>query len=168
MPRKKQTTSTTSTAQAPDDAATAVAASSATATAELSPETAEAVEAPEVQPAAPPAPPLPAMRTTARPQHAARRHRERQPAGRPCTWAVPYQPIFVSQNKGFEMGENRRFKQRVFFFKDKPDEHIRAMLKEHGFVYRPAEKAWTIEASATNRVLSEHLAKVFAGFRARA
>ncbi len=102
------------------------------------------------------------MQTTARPQHAAAATENgNQPEGR--TWAVPYQPIFVSQNKGFEMGENRRFKQRVFLFKDKPEEHIRAALKEHGFVYRPAEKAWTIEASPTNRVLSEHLAKVFAG-----
>jgi len=153
MPRKKQPTTTT--AQAPDDAANA--ASSATATAELPP------EAPAVQPAAPPAPLAPrAMTTTALPQNSSPAA-ENGGTSEGRTWAVPYQQIFASQEKGFEMGENRRFKQRVFLFKDKPEEHIRAALKEHGFVYRPAERAWTIEASPANRVLSEHLAKVFSG-----
>jgi hypothetical protein len=45
----------------------------------------------------------------------------------------PYKAIFTCSTKGFEMGENRRFKQRVFKFKDKPDEATLAALKENGF-----------------------------------
>ena len=77
-------------------------------------------------------------------------------------WGDPYKPIFVSNDKGFEMGENRRFKQRVFMFKEKPDEQILARLREHGFTYRPGEKAWTIAANAETRVLSDRLAREFA------
>ena len=78
-------------------------------------------------------------------------------------YGPPYKAIFTSADKGFELGENRRFKQRVFTFKDKPDEAVLAALKEHGFTYRPAEKAWTTEATAESRVLTDRLAKQFAG-----
>jgi hypothetical protein len=61
------------------------------------------------------------------------------------------------------MGEDRRFKQRLFKFIDKPQEHVLAALKEHGFTYRASEKAWTINATAENRVLTDRLAQEFAG-----
>ena len=57
------------------------------------------------------------------------------------------------------MGENRRFKQRVFTFKEKPAEEVLAALKEHGFTYRADEKAWTIPANADTRKLTDELAR---------
>jgi hypothetical protein len=78
-------------------------------------------------------------------------------------WGNPYKTIFVSKEKGFEMGENRRFKQRVFIFEEKPSEQILAALKENGFTYRAGEKAWTIQADADTRKLSDELAREFAG-----
>jgi hypothetical protein len=83
--------------------------------------------------------------------------------GQGKNWGPPYKAIFTCSAKGFEMGENRRFKQRVFKFKDKPDPEIIAELKENGFVYRPEEKAWTIRADNATRLLSEELAAKFAG-----
>jgi len=84
---------------------------------------------------------------------------EGQPEGR--NWGDPYKALFTSAN--FEMGENRRFKQRVFMFKEKPTDEILAALKEHGFTYRANEKAWTIHADAESRRLSDELARQFAG-----
>jgi len=78
-------------------------------------------------------------------------------------WGPPYKAIFTSTEKGFEMGENRRYKQRVFLFREKPAEDVIATLKENGFTYRPAEKAWTITANPDTRKLSEDLAGEFAG-----
>jgi hypothetical protein len=78
-------------------------------------------------------------------------------------WGNPYKTIFVSKDRGFEMGENRRFKQRVFIFQEKPGEQILAALKENGFTYRAGEKAWTIQADADSRKLSDELARQFAG-----
>jgi hypothetical protein len=78
-------------------------------------------------------------------------------------WGNPYKPIFSSKDKGFEMGENRRFKQRVFIFTEKQDEQILAALKDNGFTYRAGEKAWTIQADAETRKLSDELAREFAG-----
>jgi hypothetical protein len=78
-------------------------------------------------------------------------------------WGPPYKSIFSCPAKGFEMGEDRQFKQRVFKFLDKPEEHVLAVLKEHGFTYRAAEKAWTVNATAENRVLTDRLAREFAG-----
>jgi hypothetical protein len=78
-------------------------------------------------------------------------------------WGPPYKAIFVSQEKGFEMGENRQFKQRVFIFKEKPEPEVLAALKDNGFTYRPAEKAWTIQANAATRELADRLAQQFAG-----
>ena len=78
-------------------------------------------------------------------------------------YGPPYKAIFTSHDKGFELGENRRFKQRVFTFNDKPDEPTIAALKQNGFTYRPAEKAWTTEATAESRVLTDRLARQFAG-----
>ena len=78
-------------------------------------------------------------------------------------WGPPYKAIFTSSAKGFEMGENRRFKQRVFKFNDKPDAETLAALKDNGFTYRPEEKAWTIHADAESRLLTDRLALQFAG-----
>lgn len=76
-------------------------------------------------------------------------------------WGDPYKSIVSTPS--FEMGENRRFKQRVFMFKEKPSEEVLATLKENGFTYRANEKAWTIQANAETRRLSEELAEQFAG-----
>ena len=78
-------------------------------------------------------------------------------------WGPPYKAIFSNAAKGFEMGENRRFKQRVFKFREKPDSNTIATLKDNGFTYRPEEKAWTIPANAATRELSDQLAREFAG-----
>jgi hypothetical protein len=78
-------------------------------------------------------------------------------------WANPYKAIFVSKEKGFEMGENRRFGQRVFLFNEKPSDEVLAALKENGFTYRAGEKAWTIQANALTRKLSDDLAREFGG-----
>jgi len=76
-------------------------------------------------------------------------------------WGDPYKAIV--RTASFEMGENRRFKQRMFFFKEKPGEAVLAALKENGFTYRANEKAWTIQADADTRKLSDELAREFAG-----
>jgi hypothetical protein len=81
-------------------------------------------------------------------------------------WANPYKAVFVSKEKGFEMGENRRFNQRVFLFKEKPSDEILAALKDAGFTYRAGEKAWTIQANAQTRKVSDELARQFAGHSA--
>jgi hypothetical protein len=78
-------------------------------------------------------------------------------------WGHPYKSIFASPEKGFEMGENRRFKQRVFKFSQKPADEVLTALKEAGFTYRPNEKAWTIQANPDTRRLSDDLAREFAG-----
>jgi hypothetical protein len=61
------------------------------------------------------------------------------------------------------LGENRRFNQRVFIFDEKPGEEVLAALKEAGFTYRAAEKAWTIMANAATRAMSDQMARDFAG-----
>ena len=76
-------------------------------------------------------------------------------------WGPPYKSIVSTPI--FEMGENRRFKQRLFTFKEKPAEEVLAVLKEHGFTYRANEKAWTIPANAETRKLTDELAKEFGG-----
>lgn len=76
-------------------------------------------------------------------------------------WGPAYRAIVTTPT--FEMGENRRFKQRVFKFRDKPEPEILAKLKEAGFVYRAEEKSWTIHADNATRVLSDELAADFAG-----
>ena len=78
-------------------------------------------------------------------------------------WGDPYKVIFVSKDPPFEMGEDRRWKQRVFKFGQKPGEEVLAALKEHGFTYRASEKAWTIHANADTRRLTDELAREFAG-----
>jgi hypothetical protein len=85
------------------------------------------------------------------------------PEGQGKNWGPPYKAIFSSAAKGFEMGENRRFKQRVFKFAEKPDSETLATLKDNGFTYRPEEKAWTIPANAATRELTDQLAREFAG-----
>jgi hypothetical protein len=76
-------------------------------------------------------------------------------------WGDPYKSIVNTQ--AFEMGENRRFKQRVFKFKEKPADEVIAALKDNGFTYRAAEKAWTITANPDTRKLSDELAAQFRG-----
>lgn len=76
-------------------------------------------------------------------------------------WGNPYRAVVSTAS--FEMGEDRRFKQRVFKFKDKPADEVIAALKENGFTYRAHEKAWTIPANAESRVLTDRLAQEFAG-----
>jgi hypothetical protein len=76
-------------------------------------------------------------------------------------WGDPYKAIVSTPT--LEMGENRRFKQRVFMFKEKPSEDVLSALKENGFTYRANEKAWTIQANPETRKLSEELAEQFAG-----
>jgi hypothetical protein len=76
-------------------------------------------------------------------------------------WGDPYKAIVSTP--AFEMGENRRFKQRVFTFKEKPSDDVLAALKDNGFTYRANEKAWTIQANPDTRRLSEELAEQFAG-----
>jgi len=78
-------------------------------------------------------------------------------------WGPPYKAFFTSTANGFEMGENRRYRQRVFKFIEKPPEEMLAKLKEAGFTYRAGEKAWTIQADAETRKLSDDLAREFAG-----
>ncbi len=84
-------------------------------------------------------------------------------AQQPKKWGNPYSSIFTSVTCGFEMGEDRRFKQRVFKFAEKPRQEIIDTLKSNGFIYRPADKAWTISATPETRQLSEQLAREFAG-----
>jgi hypothetical protein len=84
-------------------------------------------------------------------------------AGQPRNWGDPYKQIFSSTAKGFEMGENRRFKQRVFKFHERPDQDVLDLLKDNGFTYRAAEKAWTIQATPETRRLSEELAHQLSG-----
>lgn len=86
-----------------------------------------------------------------------------QAEGQGKNWGPPYKAIFTSTAKGFEMGEDRRFKQRVFKFKEKPAPEILERLKDAGFVYRGEEKAWTIHADNASRLLSDELAAEFAG-----
>jgi hypothetical protein len=76
-------------------------------------------------------------------------------------WGEPYKAVV--KTAGFEMGENRRFKQRVFKFSEKPADEVLAALKESGFTYRANEKAWTIQANPDTRRLSDELAEQFAG-----
>lgn len=76
-------------------------------------------------------------------------------------WGDPYKAIVSTP--GFEMGENRRFKQRVFRFKEKPADEVLAALKDSGFTYRANETAWTIQANPDTRKLSDELAQQFAG-----
>jgi hypothetical protein len=77
------------------------------------------------------------------------------------SWSDPYKPIF--SGKGFELGEHRRFKQRVFRFDEKPAAELLAKLKEAGFTYRAAEKAWTIPANPDTRKLTDEMAREMAG-----
>jgi hypothetical protein len=76
-------------------------------------------------------------------------------------WGDPYKAIVSTPT--FEMGENRRFKQRVFTFKEKPSDDVLAAFKDNGFTYRANEKAWTIQANPDTRRLSDELAEQFAG-----
>ena len=78
-------------------------------------------------------------------------------------WGNPYKAIFVSREKGFEMGEHRRFKQRVFLFAEKPSDDVLTALKDNGFVYRAAEKVWTIPANPDTRKLTDEMAREIAG-----
>jgi hypothetical protein len=82
-------------------------------------------------------------------------------AEQPKNWGDPYKAIVTGD--GFELGENRRFKQRVFTFREKPSDEVLAVLRKNGFTYRANEKAWTIPANPDTRKLSDDLARQFAG-----
>jgi hypothetical protein len=81
--------------------------------------------------------------------------------GQAKNWGDPYKALVTTAT--FEMGENRRFKQRVFTFKEKPADDVLSALKDNGFTYRANEKAWTIQANPDTRRLSDELAQEFAG-----
>jgi hypothetical protein len=76
-------------------------------------------------------------------------------------WGDPYKAIVTAA--AFEMGENRRFRQRVFMFKEKPSAEILTALKENGFTYRANEKAWTINANPDTRKMTDELARELSG-----
>jgi hypothetical protein len=135
MPRKKRTTNETE-----NTTSTATAVS----------EPAAATEAPMERPAYIDGPPT-------------NENGEIAPGAEGKNWGPPYKAIFTSSAKGFELGENRRYKQRVFKFKDKPDAETLATLKENGFTYRAEERAWTIPANGATRLLTDRLASQFAG-----
>lgn len=86
-----------------------------------------------------------------------------EPAEQKRNWGEPYKAIFTSAEQGFELGENRRFKQLVFKFKERPDDQTIQTLKDNGFTYRPAEHAWTDPADPISRALTDKLAIEFAG-----
>jgi len=81
----------------------------------------------------------------------------------PRNWGEPYKSIFSCPEQGFELGEHRRFKQRVFRFAERPDPEVLAELKDLGFTYRAAEKAWTVPANADSRKMTDELARRWAG-----
>lgn len=76
----------------------------------------------------------------------------------PRQWANPYRATFTSAAGGFEVGEDRRFKQVVFRFADRPEPDVLARLKEAGYTYRAAERSWTVPASAAAREFAHGLA----------
>ena len=43
-----------------------------------------------------------------------------------------------------------------------PNAEVIDTLKQHGFMYRPHEKAWTLKASYASRTISDRLARQFA------
>jgi hypothetical protein len=81
----------------------------------------------------------------------------------PKNWGPPYKAIYTNAVKGFELGEDRRWKQRVFKFSDKPGPDVIDALKAAGFKYRAEEKSWTVQATPVTRELSDQLAQQFAG-----
>jgi hypothetical protein len=80
----------------------------------------------------------------------------------PRQWGDPYRAVYTNKELGFELGEDRRFKQRIFKFRDKPSQEWLDKLKAAGYRYRPQEKSWTVSADAVTRVESERLAAEFA------
>ena len=86
------------------------------------------------------------------PQPAAEGQPERQ-------WAPPYRAAFTSALGGLEVGEDRRFKQVVVSFADRPSSEVTDRLKEAGFKFRPAERSWTAPASAVAREFAHSLAQ---------
>lgn len=147
MPRKKKNQSTEVVTQPSAESDTAVAEPASTAEA--------AATQPETHPVERPAwidgPPDPLQ------------DREGPRAEPSRNWGEPYKAIFTCPEMGFELGENRRFKQRVFMFSERPDDAILSELKENGFTYRAAEKAWTVPANAESRKLTDELARKWAG-----
>jgi hypothetical protein len=81
----------------------------------------------------------------------------------PRNWGDPYKSIFSCPEQGFELGEHRQFKQRVFRFAERPSDEVIAELKDLGFTYRAAEKAWTIRANPDSRKMTDELARKWAG-----
>lgn len=83
--------------------------------------------------------------------------------GKPKGWLDPYRALVTSNAKGFECGEDRRIKQMMFRFKEKPEQAVIDRLKEVGFKYRVEEKTWTIQVTPATRELAINLAREWAG-----
>jgi hypothetical protein len=107
--------------------------------------------------------PAPLLEPAAQPQAGEMQQAEPHAETHGKSWGDPYKSIFSCPEMGFELGENRRFKQRVFRFVLKPTSEILSELKEHGFTYRAGEKAWTINATPQSRKLTDDLARSWAG-----
>ena len=67
--------------------------------------------------------------------------------------------------KGFELSENQCSKQLVFRFAENPGKNITDQLRQAGYEYRRANKAWTISATPANRNAALSLAVEFKGDR---
>ncbi len=78
-------------------------------------------------------------------------------------YGPPYKAVFTSAATGIELGENRRFNQRVLSFKDKPAMEVIERLKQIGFRYQPEDRSWTIQATAESRLMTDRLARELAG-----
>jgi hypothetical protein len=145
MPRKKRDPIETQTAQPQEIAAT----ETSTAVAEAEPAASQAAEVPKWIDGPPT--PVNGFRTASAPSEHGKH------------WGDPYKSIFTCREMGFELGEDRRFKQRVFKFALKPTADVLAELKGSGFTYRASEKAWTIPATAETRKMTDELARHWAG-----
>ena len=86
---------------------------------------------------------------------------------KPRVWAKPYKLHFVCDRPPFEMGEDRKTNERKFIFREGADAETVALLRAHGFVYRPADNAWIITATRTSRIVCDELARQFAGLTGR-
>jgi hypothetical protein len=75
----------------------------------------------------------------------------------------PYRPIFHSNSKQFEYGEDRRYRQIVFHFQEKPEQDLIDKLKSHGYKWRSDDKSWRVQADAVTRVEASRLANEIHG-----
>lgn len=78
-------------------------------------------------------------------------------------WSNPIWVMFACPAKGFNLVENRRFKQFAFYFDADPGAEVKGMLKETGFIYRPGDQSWTLPVTAANHELAVYLARELKG-----